>query len=291
MIYIIIPVYNRKSFTKNCLEALKRQTFNDFKTVIVNDGSTDGTSEMLAVDFPDVIELKGDGNLFWTASTNLGVKYALENGATYVLTLNNDTIPFDDYIEKMLKWSRKKPDALLGSMTYNASTNEIDFIGEIIDWKNATYHQLTINKEEYSGLTEVTHFPGRGLLIPKIVFDSIGLYDQKNFPQYFADYDFTHAAVKSGYRVYCNYDAKIYVYPEESGSVQLRNQKSLKNYYSHLFGLKSASNIVLFTKYAFKNAPKKYLLRFLAIGLVKRSGGYLRDWVLAARGMDHTISN
>ena len=78
MIYVVIPVHNRKDFTRNCLLSLQKQSFQAFEVVIVDDGSTDGTAEMLREEFPELPVLKGDGNLWWTASVNMGIKYALE---------------------------------------------------------------------------------------------------------------------------------------------------------------------------------------------------------------------
>lgn len=72
LIYIIIPVHNRKHFTRECLLSLRKQTFQNFKVIVVNDGSSDGTGEMIEKEFSDVILLKGDGNLWWTGATNLG---------------------------------------------------------------------------------------------------------------------------------------------------------------------------------------------------------------------------
>lgn len=90
MIYIVIPVFNRKHFTRECLKSLQRQTNQEFKAVVVDDGSTDGTADMLRAEFPEVDVLFGDGGLFWTASVNMGIRHALKAGADYVMTLNND---------------------------------------------------------------------------------------------------------------------------------------------------------------------------------------------------------
>ncbi len=64
-------------------------------------------------------------------------------------------------------------------------------------------------KDQQKGLHKVTHFPGRGLWIPRKVFDVLGLFDEKKFPHYYADYDFTHSAVRAGFEIYCNYDARL----------------------------------------------------------------------------------
>ena len=60
-IYIIIPVHNNKKETLNCLGCLAKQTFTNFKIIIVNDGSTDGTPEAIKTSFPEVEILTGNG--------------------------------------------------------------------------------------------------------------------------------------------------------------------------------------------------------------------------------------
>jgi len=276
MIYIVIPVFNRKEITKNCLLSLRQQTYKDFKVVVIDDGSTDGTEEMLTNEFPEVYIIKGDGNLWWTAATNLGVKYALENNADYILTLNNDTIAKEDFLGKMIYRAEKTPNALLGAFALDANTKKPVYGGEIINWKWANSKSLldSLPKEQWYGLHEVTHFPGRGLLIPAEVFRKIGLYDEKHFPHYAADYDFTHRAIRAGYKVYCNYDAKLLIYPDASGDAENRKKKSLKNYYNHLFGIKGGANIKIFTKYTIRNCPFYYIPTFLLCGYIKRILGY-----------------
>jgi GT2 family glycosyltransferase len=277
MLFIVIPVFNRKKFTKECLLSLQKQSRKDFTVIIVDDGSTDGTSEMLEKEFPDVIVIKADGNLFWTAATNLGIELALNKGATYVMTLNNDTLATENFIEKMYYWSQSKPEALLGALALDAYSKKPVFGGEIMNWKLNTSKSVLNNlpTEKRHGLHKVTHFPGRGLWVPRKVFEKIGLFDTKKFPHYFADYDFTYTATRSGFEVYCNYDAKLYIYPAESGDQQIRKSKNLKNYYNHLFGIKGGGNLVNFTRFALKNCPTPYIPFVLVNGYVRRVFGYL----------------
>ncbi|MEI7811681.1 MAG: glycosyltransferase family 2 protein [Ignavibacteria bacterium] len=282
IIFIIIPVHNRKQFTFNCLTALINQTNKNFYIVVIDDGSTDGTSEMIKDHFKDVILLKGDGNLWWSGATNLGVKYALKNNASYIMTLNDDTVPCEDFMENMFHWAQEMPNALLGALALNANTGQPDYGGELLSWKTAGYTKLLnlLKKDEQKGIHPVTHYPGRGLLIPAAVFNKIGFYDEKNFPQAVADDDFAHRAKRAGYNIYCNYDAKLFTYPEESAIIKLRQKKNIKNYYSHLFGLKGGGNLKYFTIYALKNCPPKYILLFLPIGIIRRVLGYPKEWAL-----------
>lgn len=277
MLYVVIPVFNRKHFTKACLLSLREQTASSFKVIVVDDGSTDGTADMLREEFSEVIAIDGGGDLWWTAATNLGIRHALQNGATYVMTLNNDTLAPKDFIEKMLFWSSQKPTALLGAFAIDSVSRLPIYGGEIMHWStNTTTHLLKkLPFEKQVGLHKVTHFPGRGLLISKQVFDTIGLFDEKNFPHYYADYDFSYKATRYGFEVYCNYDAKIYTYPDESGDRENRKKKSLKNYYNHLFGIRGGGNLINFTRFTLRNCPPLYVPFVLLNGYFRRFFGYL----------------
>jgi GT2 family glycosyltransferase len=276
MITVIIPVHNRKKFTQACLRSLRNQTVQADRIVVVDDGSTDGTPEMLSEEFPSVHVLSGNGNLFWSASVNKGIEYALKLGVRYVMTLNNDTFASADFLENMLKGTKTYPNALLGAFEIDAISGMPNYGGEIINWKSSTSAFLLKDKNiaASNGLHEVSLFPGRGLLIPRIVFETIGLFDEKKLPHYLADYDFTMRAKRKGFKVYCNYDAKIYTYPEESGERQIRKRKTLRNYFNHLFGIKGGGNLVDFTIFTWRNCPTKYILPSLFTGYLRRIGGY-----------------
>lgn len=282
MIYIVTPVFNRKEFTKNYLKALEKQTNKEFKVIIVDDGSTDRTSEMIELEFPDVFLLKEKGDLWWAEATNVGVRYALEEGANYIMTLNNDTLPLDDYIEKMYDGIKQEPNALLGAFAIDADTKEAVFGGEFLNWKTGKYEdQLSkISEKDRNGLKEVNVFPGRGLVIPSKVFSDIGFYDSENFPQTVADLDFTCRAFNAGYKIYCNYNAKIGMYVEESGGVALVKNRSWKNYYNHLFSMRGGGNLKWFIIFTIKNAPKQYMFSYLVRGIAVRVFGYPVKWLM-----------
>jgi GT2 family glycosyltransferase len=281
LVAIVIPVHNRKEYTYHCLSSLRKQTFKEYFIVLIDDGSTDGTKEMLALEFPEVNVLTGDGNLWWTKSTNIGVQYALENEPNYILTLNNDTVAHEEFLEKMIYWAERMPHALLGAFAFDAETKEPVYGGERINWLTAGYTKLldSIEMKNWKGLHEVTHFPGRGLLIPADVFYKIGMFEAKIFPQGAADEDFTMKAIRAGFHVYCNYDAKLFIYPKESGDAAFRRRKSLSNYRRHLFHLKGGGNLSRFVYFAYRNAPRRFLIPFLVAGIARRVLGYPWEWM------------
>jgi len=276
MLYIVIPVFNRWRYTRECLESLRAQTTQDFRTVVVDDGSTDETATALACDYPEVLVVTGDGNLFWTAGVNMGIRHALALGADRVMTLNNDVVAAPDFVAQMLAAAAQHPTAVLGALEFDANSGEAIYGGERLDFRTNTRHDLLdeIPAGQRTGLHPVTYLPGRGLLIPRAVTDKIGLFDEKRLPHYLADFDYTSVARRAGFPVYCNYDAKLSTYPEESGQTLTRKQRSLKGYYQHLFSIRGGGNMVNFTHFALKNCPKPYLPYFLLNGYARRLVGY-----------------
>jgi GT2 family glycosyltransferase len=276
MICIVIPVHNRKKFTRACLLSLESQTIPADFIIVVDDGSTDGTKEMLYNEFPEVILIQGNGSLYWTAAINLGIRAACSMKADFILTLNNDTVASLDFVEKMMMHTEYSPSILLGALDIDIKNKKPYYGGEIFNWRTgaSTYLLDVLNEEDQHGLHEVSLFPARGLLIPRIVFETIGIFDEKQLPHYMADYDFTQRARNSGFKIYCNYDAKLFTYPEEGGDHKIRETKTMKNYFKHLFSIKGGGNLKNFTIYAIRNCPPIDIIFALFSGYSRRIGGF-----------------
>ena len=104
--YIIIPVHNRKALTLACLENLKiNSNLQKYQVIVVDDGSSDLTSEEVVANYPEVIILKGDGNLWWTGAMALGMTYAYEKGADYFIWLNDDSLPAPNTLDLLINFS------------------------------------------------------------------------------------------------------------------------------------------------------------------------------------------
>jgi GT2 family glycosyltransferase len=278
MIYIVIPVFNRWAYTDACLRSLVSQDCNaSFKIVVVDHGSTDGTGDNIRKHYPGIIILEGNSSMWWTAATNLGIQYALQNSADFVLALNNDTIAEPNYICSLLESVSMAPkNSLIGSSALSAETKKVIYRGEKLRWTTESTilnHKIPMSRP-ISGLLEVSHFPGRGLLIPVEVFNAIGIFDEKYFPHYMADYDFTLRAVAAKYKIFCSWDAQICIYPEASGANQIKEKRSMQGYRQHLFGIKGGANLPLFYRYVFRHCPTHSIPSHLIIGSLRRVLGY-----------------
>ena len=217
-IFIVIPVHNRKHFTRDCLLSLRKQTFQKITTIVIDDGSSDGTSGMIKKEFPEVVLLRGNGNLWWTGAINLGVEYALEHAldGDYILTMNDDIIIRSNYLETLLECASKNPRSLIGSISINTGDDAIIEDGGVkINLYTAKFNWLARGREYKTVINEEPSFipvdvlSGRGTLIPAEVYQEVGLYDSMHLPHYGADYEFSLRAKKKGYNLFINYNSVV----------------------------------------------------------------------------------
>jgi len=252
MLYIIIPVFNRWLLTQACLSSLKEQTCKQFQVVVVDHGSTDGTSIFIKNEFPEVIILKGKDSMWWTAATNLGVRYALSNNAVYILTLNNDLIVDRDYISIMLDVANSHPNSIIGSISVDiANAEHIAYAGtKWIEWL-AKYSSPVFIDVPYSQF-KITHdliesdlLPGRGTLIKSSIFNSIGLYNEEEFPHYMADEEFSLRARRAGYSLLVNVKGVVLSHIIDTGLNNLHTGKKGIRYLRDTFtSIRSPNKIV-----------------------------------------------
>ena len=272
---LVITSHNRREVTAACLERLARQIDPGFAVILVDDGSSDGTREMVRSRFPQTLLLEGNGNLWWTAATNLGVQEARARGAQAIMTLNDDTLPDPGFIAAMKAAAAARPGALIGALTVDHETGEPVYWGERVFWPTAAFRPLPRpGPGPARGLHPVTHFPGRGLFIPAPVFDAIGLFDERRFPHYAADYDFTHRAQRAGFPIFCAYDAPLASRVSASGGGALMRTRTVRHYLRHLTSRKDTGNLLVFFRYARRNCPARWLLPCLIAGTVRRLAGY-----------------
>ncbi|MFC6876173.1 glycosyltransferase [Flavobacterium myungsuense] len=270
MIHIVIPVLNRWYFTASCLHSIYNQSYKNFLVIVVDHGSTDGTSEKIRSNFPQVVLLKGDNGMWWTAATNLGVLYAINNNADYVLTLNNDLIVYPNYLENLVSAIQKHPNSILGSISLDknnpekivfAGTKWNPFIAKYRSTINLQYSWGKIMRDYFLIRSEL--LPGRGTLIPIEVFKKIGLFDEVYFPHYAADEDFSLRCQKEGYDLFVVANAAVLSEIDATGIKSEHQKKTPKYYKDLLLSQKSPVNLKLRWSWARKNSPIPFVYFFI----------------------------
>ncbi|MGN6494932.1 MAG: glycosyltransferase family 2 protein [Agriterribacter sp.] len=189
---ILVPIYNRKDNIDNCLKTLFAGTYSNFKIVVIDDGSTDGSYEHLIKYYPQVTVLKGDGNLWWAGSINKGIDYAIENDFDYVLTYNDDQVCNRTFLEKLMVYADKN--TILSSLVlYQSDPDKILSSGIVFDYKKGQTRGY-LNEKQRRVLQiepyEVDGSPGYSLLIPVEALVKYGSFDNTRFPQINMEWEF-----------------------------------------------------------------------------------------------------
>ena len=213
LVAIVVPVHNSKDDTREFLESLKQVTYPNFKVIIIDDGSIDGTDEMLRHDYPEVIVIKGDGNLWWSRSTNLGIEKAIEIGSKYVLLVDNDTTVDSGCITALVETAEENPRSIITSKVYlYYEPDKLFEAGWRINWRRGGFRARGNGEVDRGQYDEQCDVQGAttGTLIDITFFKDIGMMDAEKFPQYWSDIDFTHRAYQKGYRIIYQPKSKIW---------------------------------------------------------------------------------
>ncbi len=201
---IIVLNYKGREDTLACLRSLEHLTYRDVTTILVDNDSRDGTPDVVRKDFPNVVVIETGGNLGFTGGNNVGVRYALDHGADYILLLNNDTIVAPDFVSLMVEGMEQNPAAgVSGPMIYYFDAPEtIWSAGGAIDWAHGTTRMIGLNEEDNAqfGLSprKTDFVTGCALMARREVWEKVGLLDDKFF-MYYEETEWCVRATRAGY--------------------------------------------------------------------------------------------
>jgi GT2 family glycosyltransferase len=276
MIHVIVAVYNRLQLTINCISFLRQQqNFEDLNIIVVDDGSTDGTSEYLKKECPDIKILNGTGSLFSAGCFHLGIEYVkkISNPGDWVLLVSNDSEISSNTILELVNVSNSKNRmALTGALAVNLDDKKtIIRSGTVVEswFLNKTkhiYENLKLDQITNKNPVEVDFLPGRCILHPIEMFIAVGNYDAKRFKHYGNDEEFSVRAKKFGYPSLLCPSSIIYV---KSNEEIVTPKISIKYFFHTFFSMKSSVNIIDKFKLTIKIVPLYAKISFFIIGVLK----------------------
>lgn len=251
-VHVLIPVHNRLSFTRECLRCFARQDYPRIHVTVIDDGSSDGTSEALAREFPGVTVIRGNGHLWWTGSMWRGVRQVqrIAQPQDYVLCINNDTTFEPDYVSTLVRVSREYGGAIVGSLLRSWTDKSLISFGPRIIWPRAEVHEAARFYADPEGTSRqqdvvdtLDALPGRGTLVPVAVFERIGNFRRRLLPHYAADYEFAARAKRRGERLVLSTRAAVFTAPDPPAATATQ-RPTPRAALRAMFSRRSSANII-----------------------------------------------
>lgn len=206
---VVIPNYNGKHFLKACLDSIKNQSRTDFVTMVIDNGSTDGSVEYIEQEYPWVQLVKQDENYGFCGAVNMGIRMAK---TAYVLLLNNDTEADRDFVSELYRMisADEKIFSVSSKMLNFHQRDLMDDAGDmysVIGWQ----FQRGVGRKEslYGKAAPVFSACAGAAIYRKAVFEEIGYFDENHFA-YLEDMDIGYRARIYGYKNYFCPTAKVY---------------------------------------------------------------------------------
>lgn len=218
---VVIVNWNTKKLLENCLKSIvdkvgdigKVEDFT-YEVIVVDNGSQDGSQKMVTTKFPKVRLLENKENLGFAKANNLGIQVAK---GKYVLLLNSDTYMVENSLQKLVRRADETEDiGAVGPMLLNEDRSIQQSVGffphltKVFWWMSfiddlpfgsflKPYH--VDHDSFYQKHHEVDWITGAAMLIPKRVFERVGVLDEKIF-MYGEDVDWCYRAKAAGFKIF-----------------------------------------------------------------------------------------
>ena len=191
-VYILLPVHNRRAVTVRMAQALRDQTWPQVQLVLVDDGSTDGTTDAVRTLLPSAVVIRGDGHWWWAGCLHHACEWLAAKGVSadaVICFLNDDVDIAPDFIALAVGELAACPDTLLLARQAQGETAGDGGI-------RADLWRLRFNPE--SNPSAINCLPTRGLFLRWGDLVRTGGFHPRLLPHYLSDYEFTLRAHRRG---------------------------------------------------------------------------------------------
>ncbi len=207
---VIIPNYNGMKYIENCLESLLCEKAEiNFDVIVVDNGSKDGSKELVKEKYPQVRLIEFEENTGFCGAVNAGIR---TSKSEFIILLNNDTTVEKGFVAALEDAIRKYPKAFSVSakMVDMKNTSILDDAGDFycaLGWAFARGKGK--KSQKYEKEAQVFSACGGAAIYKKAVLDEIGIFDENHFA-YLEDLDIGYRAKIYGYKNYYTPNAVVH---------------------------------------------------------------------------------
>ena len=238
-LFVIILNYNNESDTIECINSLDLITDYNLNIVVVDNNSVNPSSlEQFVSTLSNAVFIQTGENRGYAAGNNVGIRYAIKNGAEYICLLNNDVIVNKDSFSDSIGILDSNPKAAFASPSIlEYKSDVIQSQGEITNfWSLRRSNPIAMGEKftSHKGFNECHAIIGACMLFKTSIIEKIGLLPEEYF-LYAEEIDWCHNAYNHGYKSYCSLSS----YVNHKGSATVDCYNNLSFYYRN-------RNIVIF---------------------------------------------
>lgn len=231
LVYVVVLNYNGLQYLGPCLDSLRSQSYGRFHTLLVDNGSTDGSQTYLRQTFPEVELIENDRNLGIAGGRNVGFQVAKERGADYVAFLDNDAEADPDWLAALVRAAEKDERVgICGSKVLLTDRKTIEQAGGVFAPQVGV--GMSLMEEDLGQCDEpayVAFAAGCSMLVRMKITQTLGFFDEDLNPYSSEDVDYGLRAWVAGYRVLYVPDSVIYHHSQNlMGRNQARTLQSIR---------------------------------------------------------------
>ena len=233
LVHIIILNWNGRDDTLACLESVTRIDYPNFRVIVADNGSSDGSVDAIRRDYPKVQVIENRANLGFAAGNNSAIAHALESGTEFVFLLNNDTVVDLGILEAFVKAAERVPQGGVfgGKIYYYDNKETLWYAGGYWDARTLSFGEYgagELDRGQFDNLTETEWVIGCAMFIRPEVFRAIGPLEPKFFLNN-EEIDFCSRAKRAGFS--CVYVSEARLWHKISASFG-GEDSPLKEYFS-----------------------------------------------------------
>lgn len=194
----VIVNWNGREDTLRCLASLAEGSTRPEVTLVVDNGSTDGSAEAIRAAYPDVEVIALPANRHFAAGANAGLRRALDMGADFIWLLNNDVEVEPDALGRLVSMMRAGPQILgmIGPRIVQENPRR-ELVGARINFRTGAIADVAPDEVDF---IRVDYVWGCAMMIGAETLREIGLFDE-SLVAYFEDADLCLRASKSGWMI------------------------------------------------------------------------------------------
>jgi GT2 family glycosyltransferase len=206
LVAVILLNWNGWQDTLHCLESLQALDYANVQIIAVDNGSTDDSVQRIRAAYPSVTLLESGGNLGFGGGCNVGIRYALAQGAEYVWLINSDATVAPSALSELVAVAASNGKvAAVGSVIYEADRPD-----QVQLWGGGRVN-LWLGRSKHCKVDGPLDFvSGASLLLRSHALEQLGLFDDNTFFMYWEDTDLGFRLRKAGWQLAVSPHSKVW---------------------------------------------------------------------------------